>query len=178
MHYFLRHPEIPEAQGRCYGQTDWPISDAQIAAAIGACVGAIAAHPILCSPLLRCAEVARQLAAFWRQGPPRQDARLAELSFGAWENQPWSAIDRGALTRWAEDIAHFRAPGGESFTELTARVADALRELSVPHVIVTHAGVVRAALHAAGMPIAEAARVPVPYARPLRVDRHGLLELP
>jgi alpha-ribazole phosphatase len=100
--------------------------------------------------------------------PVTIDARLQEMDFGAWEGQLWSALPRADLDRWAADVAGFRPPGGECFHDVLARLRDALNILRAPHLIVTHAGVIRAAQHAlGGMPLLDAAAWPVPYFTPI-----------
>jgi alpha-ribazole phosphatase len=81
---------------------------------------------------------------------PTIDERLRELDFGAWEGQPWNAIDPNALNEWMSDFVHVPAGGGERFLDLIARVGafiDALPH-EAPDVIVVlcHAGTIKAAL--------------------------------
>ena len=76
-----------------------------------------------------------------------QDSRLKELNFGAWEMQPWDDIGAQALDAWANDLAGFRPPDGETGYELQQRALAWLREISDQHdevIVVTHAGVIRA----------------------------------
>ncbi|MGV8950583.1 MAG: histidine phosphatase family protein [Cypionkella sp.] len=100
----------------------------------------------LISPALRCRQTA---AGLWPDLPePAQDARLWEQDFGAWEGQPFADLpDLGPLS--LPDLAAHCPPQGESFAELCARVQPALTAriaLGGTHVIVAHAGVIRAAL--------------------------------
>lgn len=176
---FLRHPPLPQLQGVCYGRRDDdPPPGAHGLAAQALC----AAHPrllrlpLLSSPARRCRGLAEALCAQAGvgDGATRCDPRLWELDFGAWEGLRWDALPRAALDRWAEDVVGFRPPGGESFRDLVARVDDCLRTLDGPHLIVAHAGVIRAATHLlGGLPLAEAAAVEVPYLQPLRVSGTG-----
>ena len=100
------------------------------------------AVPVFSSPLMRCAELATVLDAAYVQ-----DSRLQELHFGAWEMQSWEDIGAQALDAWANDIAGFRPPDGETGYELQQRALAWLREISERHdevIVVTHAGVMRA----------------------------------
>lgn len=106
---------------------------------------------VVTSPALRCRQTA---AALW-PGPgqdPAQDARLWEQDFGAQEGMALTDLpDLGERTR--AELAAYRPPGGESFDDLCARVAPALRLYAAEAVrtgkglaLVVHAGVIRAAL--------------------------------
>ena len=58
---------------------------------------------------------------------------------------------------------------GECFDEVVMRVGAVLAPLRAPHLIVTHAGVIRAAGHLlGGRPVAEAAAIEVPHLQPIR----------
>lgn len=98
--------------------------------------------PVFTSPLMRCVELAAEIDA-----QPLQDPRLKELHFGDWEMQTWEAIGPQALDAWANDLAGFRPPGGETGYEVQQRALDWLKEVSAEcpeAVVVTHAGVIRA----------------------------------
>lgn len=79
------------------------------------------------------------------------DARLREMYFGSWEGRTWAELeeqDGPALQEWMQDWTTFRAPGGESFADVVLRVASWLTDLprdGVDHVVVAHAGSIRAA---------------------------------
>jgi alpha-ribazole phosphatase len=70
----------------------------------------------------------------------RVDARLHEIDFGAWEGQPWSAIPRDDLDRWAADPLAFAPPHGESGAALIARVQGFCAGLREDCVVVSHGG--------------------------------------
>jgi probable phosphoglycerate mutase len=86
------------------------------------------------SPLGRAREtsliVGRELGvdpALWRD-----DLRLAELSYGAWEGLSWKEIevDRpNALAEWRADPHGFCPPGGESHFELRRRSEAVLADI-------------------------------------------------
>lgn len=168
---FLRHPAAAAAPGTCYGRLDLdcgPESEAEIAGALAALPPARAVHA---SPASRCRVLAGRIAA--RDGlDVIVDERLHELDFGAWEGRPWSAIDRAESDLWAADPMTVAPPGGETFAALTARVAEALAGMRQGAVVVTHAGVIRAArMILTGAGFAEVFATPVPHCQPIRLAR-------
>lgn len=133
----IRHAPAQDG-GRLAGRRDVPCDAVPEAAA--AALRAAVSGRVLCSPARRCAETAR---AIW--GAAEADVRLWEQDFGAWEGRPYAELpDIGP--RPAADLAAFRPPGGESFEDLFARTAPVFTALSGRHVVVAHAGTVRAAL--------------------------------
>lgn len=174
-HIFLRHPPLPQMQGLCYGRLDVSL-EAQVFADAVATLRAMpdAAPlwrlPILSSPAQRCRGLAQACASTGEVvNEVALDPRLLEMDFGDWEGRPWAALPRAQFDRWAGDVAGFRPPGGECFDDLVRRVGAVLTELDEPHLIVTHAGVIRAAGHLLGArPVAEAAAIEVPHLQPIR----------
>lgn len=136
--FLIRHPPPAVPPGTCYGATDLPLADdpASHAAALRPLLPADAA--VYSSPLTRC----RRLAELLHPAPTFDD-RLREIDFGAWEMQPWDALDRTLLDAWAADPFNFRPPGGEAVAALRARVAAFLTELPEEAVLVAHAGVIK-----------------------------------
>lgn len=180
MHIFIRHPPLPTMQGRCYGRTDTDLPASALAAAASDLHPQLPHWPIVSSPLLRCIGLAHALVSLDRASPTglgvghgahaastrslHIDARLVELDFGRWEDRPWSAIPRADLDAWAGDVTGFRPPDGESFDDVIARVRNTLHALATPHIVVTHAGVIRAAMHLVrGDTPATAAAIEIPY---------------
>jgi alpha-ribazole phosphatase len=173
-HVFVRHPPIPQAQGLCYGRTDYGLpatTYVTAATALRERHTGLDALPILCSPARRCRDLALALALHHaREQPLRSDARLLEMDFGRWEGRAWSSLPRVELDRWATDVAGYRPPEGECFVDVIARVGEALTELRAPHTIVAHGGVIRAAWHLlGGVPIAEAASMRIDYLEPITI---------
>jgi alpha-ribazole phosphatase len=75
------------------------------------------------------------------------DARVAEMDFGTWEGMAWDAIGEPAISAWANDFVNLQPPQGESYLQLAQRVGDFLEDMAQHErvVVVTHAGVIRAA---------------------------------
>jgi broad specificity phosphatase PhoE len=91
--------------------------------------------------------------------PPEVDPRVAESGFGDWAGSTLEEIyaaDPAAATSWMTDPS-FAPPGGESLEQVVARVGgwlDEQAQLDGNATVVTHGGVVRAALiHALGAPL-------------------------
>ena len=177
MHWFLRHPPLPDMSGRCYGRLDITLPAETHAAAArylreDPTWTTLSSLPILSSPARRCIDLARALSGL--DHAVVTDDRLLEMHFGAWEGLPWDRVPRAELDQWGLDVAGFRPPGGENFHALVARVAQALAALERPHLIVTHAGVVRAAQHLiGGHALPTSAAWPVAHLQPLRIDPPG-----
>lgn len=175
-HVFVRHPPMPALRGRCYGRLDAPLPAVAFERAARLVAPHLPPWPIASSPRLRCIGLANALLASRREADAavvdavRIDPRWQELDFGDWEGRPWSALPRDALEAWSRDVAGYTMPGGESFLDLVARVRAALAALEAPHVIVAHAGTVRAALHVAGMPVDRAAAASIAHAQPIWID--------
>ncbi len=92
--------------------------------------------------------------------PIRIDRGLLECDFGEWTGEKLRRLSK--LPEWDVVQRHpsaFRFPGGESFTELQARITGALARLVAQHpgrvvVAVSHADPIKAAVaHALGMPL-------------------------
>jgi alpha-ribazole phosphatase len=173
----MRHPAINATGERCIGQTDVELSPEGQTALPSLAEEARRLQPdrILCSDLRRCRLLGEAIGT--RLGlRVEQDPIWREVSFGRWENRTWSDIEAeepGALSEWISDFENVAPPGGESFQQLQARVisaictrlTNALELLPKGHaVVVTHAGVIRAAISAfANLPLRRAFEYAVPY---------------
>lgn len=152
----VRHTRPDVAPGICYGLTDLDCADsfAGEAAAVRAALAAEGAFDaIISSPLRRCRRLAESLGAELGQNI-EIERDIREMDFGDWEGRRWDAIGRDALDRWAGDFMHARDHGGESVAMLAARVEAVLaahRARPGRTLWVTHMGVIRAALAAAGV---------------------------
>lgn len=145
----LRHTRPEGAEGRCYGRSDLPLSPCFAAEAARLARDLPRFGRVVSSPLQRCRLLAEHLAA--ARGVPLQlDERLIEMDFGRWEGRLWADIPRGELDDWAADLEGARPHGGESVAELAARARAGLQALRGtqrrPALLVTHAGVIKAAL--------------------------------
>jgi alpha-ribazole phosphatase len=140
----------------CYGRSDLPCAETFDTEAAALLPTLPPVDRIVTSPSSRCIRLADTIARA-RGLAAVVDPRLAEMDFGRWEGVPWDAVPRAELDAWAADFHGARPHGGESVAMLAARVASALSGLgrgggggSVA--AVTHNGVIRAALAAAGRP--------------------------
>jgi probable phosphoglycerate mutase len=114
---------------------------------------------IYSSPLERARETALAIARA-RGMPVRIDRGLLECDFGDWTGERLDRLSK--RPEWDVVQRHpsaFRFPGGESFTELQARITGALARLVAQHpgrivVAVSHADPIKTAVaHALGMPL-------------------------
>lgn len=151
--WLVRHAAPCIAPGTCYGALDVEADVAGTHEAARRLAAALPADRVLVrhSPLARCAQLARALAALRPDLVARPDARLAEMDFGAWEGRPWSDIGRDAVDAWTADFTGHAPGGGESLAHMLDRVAAALADARAgcaspaggDVVWITHAGVAR-----------------------------------
>jgi broad specificity phosphatase PhoE len=164
--YFLRHGETEwNAEGRLCGHTDVPLSDVgrRQARLLAQRLKPIVVEVLYSSPLVRALETAGVVGqALGRE--PVTDARLMELSYGAWEGRTLAEIQRATpdvYRDWVTDPARFAPPGGESGEQLIERVKPFLAEVAERHqsgnvVVVGHRTLCRLiACHIMGVPLAE-----------------------
>ena len=166
----IRHGALGrESDGRFIGAADLPMSGAgearikELAARLGP---PVAPNVIYCSDLQRSRRTA-ELLAHGTEAPVRVRPALREISLGDWEGlsrrevaerQPGDYAARG------RDFAGFRPPGGESFTDLAARVLPCWESIVATDAevvaIAGHAGVNRVILaHVLGMPLGNLFRI-------------------
>lgn len=176
----IRHyPTDWNAEGRLQGGTDIPLNPTARTLLAG-----LRLPPpwdrarLVASTLSRATETARLLAG---GRPVATDPRLGELGFGAWEGRRTAELsaDPAAGLRpsseWGPDD---RAPGGESLSELWARLIQALAAIAAdpaPAVIVGHKSVMRLILRRAGVPEPEIKRGRL---YPLTLAAHGQPQAP
>ena len=110
--------------------------------------------PLISSDLCRAITTADVLALPTRPRLPH-DPALRELHFGAWEMQTFAqaeAADPAHIRAFWETPGQIRAPGGEGWDDLTARVRTALARLTAPAqptddtILVCHFGAILAAM--------------------------------
>lgn len=178
--YLVRHPQPLGAGERCYGRTELEV-DAHALELAERSVRAqlpgplLARARILTSPAQRCQSLARALAA---PRAPTIEPDLREMDFGRWEGLPWASIPRAEIDAWAADVWHYRPGGIESAALIAERwrrwqaalatdgggQGDGDRDGETPIVAVTHAGLIRVALVAAGrLERGEIARARIPF---------------
>ncbi len=100
-------------------------------------------------------------------------SELRELSFGTWEGMSVSKVEStypGQMKERMQSVATFQADGGETYSQLQARVIPKFEEIVASHtndqiVMVCHGGVNRVILgHLLGIPIDKIFRVHQDYA--------------
>lgn len=159
--YLLRHGS-PETPGLLMGRTDGAPTSGGIAACIEQARG-LEVEKIISSDLRRAMQAARAIDADLKI-PVTVDPRWRELDFGDWDGLAPSGIVGDALMQFWDDPDGSPPPNGERWSVLVARVAAALGEISVPTLIVTHGGAMRAALaHLCGFDHSQAWALDLPY---------------
>jgi broad specificity phosphatase PhoE len=122
---------------------------------------------VVSSPSLRCQETAT--AAGLR---PRLDPRLSECDFGRWAGSALDQIDADAAHAWMTD-PDATPHGGESLRAFAGRIAAWLDQEPDSATVITHGGVVRAAVvHALGAPIDAFWRIDVAPLSVTELHRH------
>ena len=150
----VRHTRPAVAEGICYGMTDLSLAPTFEEEAARIIEALPPADRLVTSPLRRCRLLAERIGAA-RALAPVVDARLREMDFGGWEGVPWGSIPRAELDAWAADFLHARPHGGESvhmLRERTGAAIDDYRRSGLSHVVVAHAGVIKAARVHSGEP--------------------------
>jgi ribonuclease H / adenosylcobalamin/alpha-ribazole phosphatase len=126
----LRHGQTPmSVQKRYAGRTDAPLTEVgvQQAAAAAKRLASAGLGVIVTSPLLRTVQTAQSVAAVTGAAVVTDDG-FRETDFGAWEGLTFAEVRE----RWPTEISAWMAdpevapPGGESFTDVSARVTAAL----------------------------------------------------
>ena len=147
MHLTLvRHTRPLIAGNVCYGAADLDLAPTFEEEAARVVRGLPLAERLVTSPLRRCRRLAERIGAA-QSLVPVVDPRLREMDFGRWEGVPWDAISRDEMDAWAADFLHARPHGGESVHMLYERARAAVasyRRTGLSHIVVTHAGVIKA----------------------------------
>ena len=166
----VRHTQPAVSDGVCYGATDLDVAPTFEAEAAQVVEALPPAMRLCTSPLRRCRRLAERIGA--AQGlTPAIDERLREMDLGAWEGVAWDDIPRAELDAWAADFLHARPHGGENVYMLRERIwaaIDDYRRSGLSHIVVTHHGIIKAAL----------ARNGDPEAWKTHVDFGGSIRLP
>ena len=142
----VRHTRPLVSDDVCYGATDLDLAPTFEDEAARVIAALPPAERLVTSPLRRCRRLAERIGAA-RSLAPAVDERLREMDFGRWEGVPWHAIPRAELDAWTADFLHARPHGGESVHMLYERARSAIadyRRTGLSHLVVTHAGVIKA----------------------------------
>jgi len=141
--HLLRHGP-PLRQGLLLGHTDEPacVSDCRV---MRDRVRHLALEHVVTSDLARAARQGEHIAHDLGL-PLRLDPQWRELNFGAWDGLAPRSIDPAALSCFWDNPEDHAPPGGERWSELRARVGEAIGRLETRTLVITHAGAMRAAL--------------------------------
>lgn len=144
----VRHGQTAwNAERKLLGWNDIPldaVGEAQ-ARSLGACVDISKYDRVWTSDLGRASMTAR--LAGW---DATADVDLREFDFGELEGLTWAELDPGVRDGLVA-FEGFQAPGGESTAAFTSRVVGFLDSCdAASHMVVTHGGVIRAALRLCG----------------------------
>jgi alpha-ribazole phosphatase/probable phosphoglycerate mutase len=152
----LRHAEPEEdLRGRCYGSLDVGLSPPgrRQARDLAAELAEFPCDAVVASPRVRAVDTASPLAVA-RGLEVVVDERLRELDFGSFEGRTYEEIAEAEpelFRAWMEAPTTVRFPGGEGYDDLRTRAVPALEQIRRTHaaaIVVTHGGVIRAALAA------------------------------
>ena len=151
----LRHGESEANRAGLFaGWSDYPLTPLGHAQAESAAKYIAENYHIACaytSDLLRASQTGEHVST--RFGLPLvREKGLREIYAGEWEGQSFDALCANygeAYRTFREDIGNAHCTGGESFTELQARVVATVQRIAAEHpgqdiLIATHATVVRA----------------------------------
>lgn len=130
------------------GWTDLP-ADLSDTAAIARLSAHLPTHAAMISSDLSRAVTTADALALPSRTRLAHDPDLRELHFGAWENQTFvqaEVANPAHIRAFWETPGPIRAPGGEGWDDITARVSAALDRLSHDTIIVCHFGAILAAL--------------------------------
>src|SRR5580658_10342598 len=129
----LRHGQTPlSVQKRYAGRSDVPLTETGVlqAAAAAKRLASAGIGVIVTSPLLRATQTAQEVAEV-TGAPVVTDEGFRETDFGAWEGLTFAEVRQrwpAEMTAWLAD-PDVAPPGGESFTEVNARVTAALHRV-------------------------------------------------
>jgi alpha-ribazole phosphatase len=166
--YLVRHPEPIGCHGICYGRMDFEVDPTHLRTVTGdikARLPSLTNPAFFSSPAQRCQSLASELAA---GAVIDTSDELREIDFGSWEGIRWSQIPREQLDAWSNDLWEYRPGGGESVSMLAERWQRWLKPKAATGIhdaiVVTHAGIIRVALVAAGhIPKHQVAALPIGF---------------
>jgi alpha-ribazole phosphatase len=162
--YLMRHGEVEGAEiPRYNGHADVPLSKRGIVQyhQLKERFAAMRISACYTSDLTRCAVGAEIIGS--RLGlTPIRERNLRELDIGIWEGKSWAELMEEYPQEWRArlaDITNYRAPGGESLTDLSERVMPVIENIANRHqgeevLVVAHGGTNRVILlNAIGAPL-------------------------
>ncbi|WP_455206879.1 histidine phosphatase family protein [Kaarinaea lacus] len=173
----IRHGE-PVGGRRYRGQIDDPLSEKGWQQMREAVADQSPWDVIVSSPMLRCAEFARELASQLCI-PLEFDERIKEIRWGNWEGKTPAQLNQDdplTVARALRDPLKHRPSDAESIRAFQQRVIGAWLAITSRHeqkhiLLVAHAGIVRAVLtYVLGSPIEHMFRVHVPNASITRIQ--------
>lgn len=132
--YLIRHGQTILNQKKCYyGVTDVALNEEGMkqAAGLASLFKDISFDYVVSSPLLRAMQTAK-LVLDGRDLPIREDDRLMEQNFGIFEGLTYQEVMNKypeEYEAWNKDFSNYRIPGGESFSDVRARVDSFIRDL-------------------------------------------------
>lgn len=181
--YLLRHGALAaDARDRFVGQIDLPLSPGGLlqAEALGEALRPLDIDIVCCSDLLRSRQTAQAIVDT-TDIPIEVRRDLREIALGDWEGLSRRDVVSGFPAQYAArgaDIAGFRIPGGESFTDCQTRVLAAWQDIigrgARRIVIVGHAGANRALLcHLLNLPLAGLFSLEQRYGAVNIIERQG-----
>lgn len=137
--WLIRHG--PTHARTMVGWTDLP-ADLSDTAALGRLEAILPQAPVISSDLVRAVDTATAIQGARSRLPHARSLR--EFNYGVWDNQPFDAIDSPELRTYFDAPGDQRAPGGESWNDVAARVTAALEDLATGPdlIVVAHMGVI------------------------------------
>jgi probable phosphoglycerate mutase len=180
----LRHGEIhgANAEKRFVGQFDVPLNRTgrDQARWWRQRMATVPLANIVSSDLRRCMQTAR-IAAADHLVPIEASSELREIDLGRWEGMRFAEVKQrwpDAFRQRGDDIARFRPPQGENFSDLHQRVVpffeNVVKQGGQHLLIVTHAGVIRILVcHMLGLPIENLLHIAQGYGAMNLIDRRG-----
>jgi probable phosphoglycerate mutase len=151
----IRHGQAGDKRIKRYiGQIDIELTKTGLsqAKALAQSLESVPLERIISSDLKRCKQTAAILAEH-RSLKIEEEPNLREISLGQWEGRSFADIKQNqpeAFRLRGDNLAGFRPPEGESFSDLQSRVVPVFNEVlaisSGNVAIVAHAGVIRVAL--------------------------------
>ncbi len=127
--YLIRHGETELNRRKCYyGVTDPGLSPEGIrqARAFRDYFRGMSWDRVVVSPLERALQTAGILTGDMEYRFEKEE-RLKEQNFGIFEGRTYEELSREypeELAAWNADFSHYRIPGGESFSDVRARVEE------------------------------------------------------